>query len=148
MVSCMKYLMFLLLVGCAHGEAVFHGDVTFTPVERATIEHSNEWMAQKVHQQPYGIVWDAPHAHECTHEYQIIRGGLASGNDRDGYWSDKCMYLDPTSFHPGPAAAHEFGHTWGLKHIAAPGMMNKFVSSELEWSEADQIMCEAERVCL
>lgn len=141
----MKWLAMLMLTGCAFGEPVYHGDIGFTAVERASIEQGEEYVAHRVGQTPYGIVWDG-----VGDKHRIIKGGFASG-DRDGYYHDTNIYISTTTTPKDlpEVAAHEFGHSWGLVHLPKGqiGIMSERVT-ELKWTEADQKMCEVAHVCL
>lgn len=150
----LKYLFVLLFLvsGCAHSN-LWHGDVSFTLVERKAIEEGNEYIAARMGTKPYDIVWDEPHRVDetrCVEDRTIIRRVM---REYSGFYrgNPKCVEIDPTDPLMSAVAAHEFGHSRGLGHLPenVPGLMNPVVSAPLPlWSPEDQLMCELTWRCL
>jgi hypothetical protein len=134
----------LLLVGCGPEYGMtWHGDVAFTAEERAKIESGNAWIAEKMHQEAYEIVWDAPHPAEGSpgRVRDIVRrpdsvGGLHSGDGGTIYLGLQGNPLDVL-------AAHEFGHTRLMDHH--PGGVMDPNPTTLAWTLEDEAEAETIR---
>lgn len=135
----MRWFLGLLLMcaGCSF-EHPLHGDVSFSPDERAAVERGNVWLAEQIGREPVGIVWDLPHGEEP--ELAIIRAPMPYGR---GLTTKGRIYLPEQIYSLDKLAAlsaHEFGHFQGLAHHAGPGIMNEAVQT-LTWTAEDQTAC-------
>lgn len=130
-------LCFALCVSCGPTYGLtWHGDETFADDERRAIEHGNVWIAERVEQEPYEIVWDAPHPPDDApgRTRDIVRrpnsvGGLHSG-------SEGVIYLGLRGNPLDVLAAHEFGHTRLLDHH--PGGVMDPNPTVLVWTAEDE----------
>ncbi len=146
------FVMALGLVGCGPHPDPLHGDVTFTADEREAIERGNVWMAERVGRAPYDIVWDLPHPSDPGGDARlvIVRGVECSdcGGRTNPYAHVELAPAD--SDRMAMIAAHEFGHTWGLRHLPddVAGIMNPTPwLIGMTWTPADQAQCVADGVC-
>lgn len=136
----------LLVSGCSwdHVHTPPHGDVTFTPEERAAIERGAAFLSAHANTNafPIGpIVWDAPHTWpESCAEETIQRSAKGDGAITHPFGA-RCIALGvgPKAPSLDALAAHEFGHWIGMEHVSR-GLMQPFGMS-LEWSDEDQAEC-------
>lgn len=146
--------VFLLsfVVSCAYDVEAWHGDVTFTPAERAEIERGYAFLSKRLESRPLPIVWDAPHNdHECL-ATQICKRPALVGPCPEPYETQTCelvglytsnrISLVPSE-NMAAVAAHEFGHWKGLGHHAGPGAMHAPAPLFLMWTEDDDASVQA-----
>ncbi len=147
----------LAVAGCGSQEMPLHGDVAFSASERADIERGNAFIAERLGQEPYDIVWDLPHPSDPSSvgELVIVRGcsrptfsGTGDVNAHVEIAPDELVASGSTE-DLAVIAAHEFGHTRRLGHLPAdvPGLMNPSSEHSLVWTDADQAQCLADAIC-
>ncbi len=134
----MRWLLLLISSGCASPVSPFHGDVTFTAIERAAIERGAAFTAEHTGA-PLDIVWDAPHVPDGT-----CRVGTIERSEGTGALAERglgCIHIGVTQpEYIAVLAAHELGHWRGLEHVTH-GLMQPVVTPTLAWSEEDQAEC-------
>jgi len=131
----MRWLLALLLVGCAAPSEVWHGDERFTLEQRAQIAEANVWLADRMHVDPLAIEWGG--AGGC----KIVVADLAEGTLGDSGRCDIRIDTAQGADRVGVAFAHELAHVHGLGHHEGPGLMNKVPPVVLEWTVADEVEC-------
>jgi hypothetical protein len=155
-----KLLIAMLLglsLSCASKQDPMHGDVSFTAEERSAIERGNVFIAERVGQEPYDIVWDLPHPTDPSSggALTIVRGcsrptfsGTGEINGHVEIAPDRLVASGSTE-DLAVIAAHEFGHTRRLQHLPADvaGLMNPSTEHSLVWTDADQAKCLADGIC-
>lgn len=137
----------LLGIGCGSERPTYHGDTTFTAAEREAIERGNAWLAERVDDEPFAIVWDAPHPadDELGRPYDIVRRPKMLGGRND---ERRVVHLGVGEGSPSldVLAAHELGHARGLVHVDDEGVMDP-EPWQLVWTESDRAMCFKTRAC-
>lgn len=133
-------LVSISLAGCGQDDtSPWHGDVTFSLEDRATIEASEAWIAGHVGREPRGVVWDAPHQEaDCTDGQSSLILKRDRGIGGCFTRTDWCIYLGPTN--PLDAlSAHEFGHYYHLHHVdpSSRSVMNPTPYFKI-WTDAEQ----------
>lgn len=130
----------LLSTGCAR-ERPYHGDVTFTAEERASVEAGLRFLYSQIGDEYPGIVWDVEGA-ECEN-FHILRGTAAGGY----YDGAKCMWVGPVQpWHMPAIAAHEAAHALGMRHVDGSTSLMSSVAV-LTWSPEDEAECRRVGVC-
>lgn len=139
------------LVGCAP-DHTWHGDTSFTLEERAAIETANEWLASRLGDDAYAIVWDLPPGDEAP-AYSIRNGRVPAPfmATREHHR----IRIDTSMFSPGPyrigaltqVTAHEFGHERGMEHHEGEGLMNPIEDTALHWTSLDEDECKRVSAC-
>ncbi len=130
---------FCFLLACADEDPKWHGDTAFTAEERAAIEEGAAFTAARVGQPMPVIVWDGPIDGERSIKREKPDPKLCPeiGGNCAGWVGTHHMLLEPLQ--PDQlriVAAHEFGHTFGLVHHDAPGLMSP-TAAVFEWTQAD-----------
>jgi hypothetical protein len=132
----MLAILLVSLAACAE-PVPWHGDVTFTPEERASIEGGAAFLSAHTDREIV-IVWDAPHLDGSC------RTGTIQRRSDPGAATDRingCIYIGTQAreaAYMARLAAHEMAHWRGMNHVANGLMMPVARSSDLEWTEEDE----------
>ena len=131
----MRWLVALLLVGCAAPVDAWRGDERFTLEQRAQVEEANAWLAEQMHVEPIAIEWGG--RGRCA----IVVSDMANGTLGDSGACDIRIDTAQGADRVGVVFAHELAHVHGMKHHAHPGLMNRQVPPALVWSASDTAEC-------
>lgn len=136
----------LALAGCV-GDPPWHGQTSFTAVERTEIERGYHLVCDRVGKPCDPIAWDRwP---DDTSPWTVVRSVDGEGGQYDPATSTIRFRADGVCS-PAWLAAHEFGHWLHLPHLTAGeiGVMAITCSSpDATWTEADQLSCKRAGAC-
>lgn len=124
---------------------VWHGDISWSPEDRAIIEESNQWVATHTGTRKVPIVWDLePEADVFSVGWAIIKGKAGGGMSNIGNHSTTFTDLGNPL---GAISAHEFGHLVGLDHTPDPLSFMYFAPEFRDWTDTDEVYCVSSGVC-
>lgn len=140
----------LLSFSCGPKYGPWHADESFADEERRAIIDGERWIAERVDEEPAGVVFDVAHPADDDPGAagQIIRrpgwGGYC--NHENGVIYIGVLFLHGEYEPTAALAAHELGHWRGLHHHDGPGVMNP-LAADFRWTAEDQSSCVEAGVC-
>lgn len=140
-------VLLLCVSGCSN-DPVYHGDLSFTPAERAAIEAGILTIGCDTDTTPFQVVWDGDLDASHTILNQPPPGKATSGRFVIPEGStDRRLYLLPHQplGQLRAVTAHEFGHALGMDHHDGPGRM-AWTAQDV-WTKEDESECRRVGVC-
>lgn len=126
----------------------WHGSTSFTQEQRADIETSANWMADRLGKGSPSFTWDISDDSECT--WCVVKGDL-NGTKLAFATLEAKVIVDQAAAEANGLGreayqhmfAHEFGHAHGMVHHGGPGIMDPGIdsSASLVWTLADYDVC-------
>lgn len=134
-----------LLVGCSPGP--WRASESFTADEREAVVAGEKWITERTGRETLGVVFDIPDGEDATGRVILKRHGSGGCVCVGGIGAIVADNIPPPAL--AWVVAHEIGHSEGLKHHDAPGLMVPTFSNDdvAVWTAEDQAACVRDGVC-